>query len=102
VQAGLNRSQHCTIIWPQKAGWHSLNLNDADGRLLDMQWVYFHDKDDWESDIQGANHNATKQISDKYKTQITMDSSKPIGKWLVALLLLCCLTYLWIERKSFQ
>lgn len=99
TQVELNETLYCTVIWPQDEGWHRLTLNHENSQLLAEQQVYVFGKSHWQAEIQRHSHAATRDFSEQYDAIVTVRSAKLLEKWPLVLLLLCCLTYLWFERK---
>ena len=98
-QVGLNESFYCAVFWPQIPGWYNLRLMDRNGVLFDRQRVFVNNNKHWQAELQRIRHSATKRMSERFKERVIAQSSRTIEKWPIALLLLSCLTYLWVERK---
>ncbi|HEY0244362.1 MAG TPA: hypothetical protein VGC01_02265 [Mucilaginibacter sp.] len=100
VQNALTAYEWNYNYWPQIAGWHQINSNEKNSF-----WWYAYPKNNWNmlrnskkiadtkkySDNRNAITTVTKQIHQKVPIEVS--------KMYFYLLLLACITFLWVEKK---
>ena len=90
----------CGYIWPEQKGWMALELNDAKNQLLDHRWLYSYSYQDWATWQQSLTHKATKKAMSYAVAKSAINTSTPINKTVLWLLLFMGCTLLWLDHKS--
>ncbi len=103
-QSQYNPNQYCTLVWPEQAGWHTLELKDIKGKTLDTLYSYTFSSKQWQSATQyqkvaDTNAYVAGQKANVAQTKRQPKQLQPLPQWLYWLLLSVFASVLWWERR---
>lgn len=91
-------NQFCGFFWPRQTGWQTLSPLKVDAS--DTAIFFVHPTDAWLAHQQHEKIRATiKKTNGTHETKSKHSSMKKVSNWYFWVVLLVCMSLIWIERK---
>lgn len=91
----------CGFVWPVASGWHRARLIAAAGTVIDEQFIYIYDNQEWMVDRYARRQAATKnRLQLERRQQLEASQYVPLSAWWGWSLLVVALVSLWWERRQ--